>query len=94
MDDPYEEPTAADLPSAPVGHPDPATYFRFRRETMRRTQAFMVIGTIVFCAMELYKPGVIGGLTTVVTGFYTTMSIPTIGYYSNTAITEYMKKRV
>lgn len=82
----------SNLPTAPANHPDPKLYFKFRRQTMVNTQRYMVLMTVVLVTAELFKPGVVSGLTAVITAFYTAFSVPTMGYYSNTAITEFIRK--
>ena len=80
-------------PSSPEGHPDPAKWYQVRRETMFRTQRYILVYTIAITIVLYFKPDAVQKGTELLMWFYIVMAIPTVGYYSNTAIDNLMSKR-
>ena len=73
--------------------PDLALHWRVRRRTMIASLVIIVLSTIGFAYLALINPKAIESMGVLIGWFYGTISLPLIGYYSNTAVEEYVKNR-
>lgn len=83
-----------------MAHPDPKLFFKVRRETMLRAIRINIYLVLLFFALivgadtlgyDLSKTDWIG---TLIGWSFFTNSLPIIGYFSNTAIDEFAKRKL
>lgn len=78
-------------------HPDPKQYFKIRRETMLRAININIALALLFLGVNIYFHEELAGsswLPTVIGWTFFTNSLPIIGYFSNTAIDEFAKRKL
>jgi len=73
--------------------PDLVTHWRVRRYTMFACLVLGVLFAIFFSILEILRPNTIAAITSVIGWLYSMLSVAVIGYYSNTAVEEYVKNR-
>lgn len=81
------------LPKAPAEHPNPGLYFKVRRETMWKTQTQSIVLFIILMVLAYFQPEAVEVLTPSIIAIFGLLALPTIGYYSNTAVEEWAKRR-
>jgi hypothetical protein len=73
--------------------PDLALHWRVRRRTMIACLVLLVFSTIGFATIAIYIPEALQSMGVLIGWYYGTLSLPIIGYFSNTAVEEFVKNR-
>lgn len=76
-----------------VTPPDLALHWRVRRRTMIGCICLLVLSTIGFTHLAISSPAAMETMGVLIGWYYGTLSIPIVGYYANTGISEFVKNR-
>ena len=82
-------------PKSPEGHPNPVKWYQVRRQTMFRTLISMFLMMTVILVMEYTNPGfVTEAMGELIKWYFLIFSLPTVGFYSNTAVDAIVARKV
>ncbi|WGH49680.1 hypothetical protein [Alishewanella phage vB_AspM_Slickus01] len=73
--------------------PDLALHWRIRRRTMFACIVLLCLSTIGFGYIGVFNSDALSAMGVLIGWFYGSISLPIIGYFSNTAVEEYVKNR-
>ena len=73
--------------------PDLALHWRIRRRTMIVCIVLLCLFTIGFGYIGMVNPDALSAMGVLIGWFFGTISLPIIGYFSNTAVEEFVKNR-
>lgn len=76
-----------------VENPDPSKHWKIRRRTMFVSLALIVVFSIVFIVIGIKNPAALTAMTPLLAWVYGSLSLPVLGYYSNTAVSDFVKGR-
>lgn len=74
-------------------HPDIRKHWRIRRRTMYVGVILTVIFSIAFMWIGYVNPAALESMGVLISWVYGTLTVIIIGYYGNTAVSDYVKNR-
>ena len=78
----------------PVEHPDPNRWWKNRLWGMKTGVKWAIAQTFIWVAVGFHDAEIIEKMATPIAWSYGTSMILILGYYGNTAVTEFAKKKI
>jgi len=73
-------------------HPDPSRWWTWRRKGMITALRWLIIQSFGWGVLAYLSPEAMEAISAVAIASYIATCIPIVGYYSNTALDDYVKK--